>query len=132
MMTDTPRKVLITITGQHVAPRFDLTSEVLIAHIDARGRVANQQTMVLPSASEEDLCHLILTENMDAVICSGIEDEYYQYLKWKRVEVIDSVIGAYATALNRYAAGQLGAGDILFSTAEDTQGERKQRDDRHH
>lgn len=128
-MTDTPRKILITITDKHVAPRFDLTTEVLVAHIDVRGRVVEQQTMVLPSASEEDLCHLILTENMDAVICSGIEDEYYQYLKWKRVEVLDSIIGPYATALNRYAAGKLHAGDILFNTKKDTEGEGSQRHD---
>lgn len=113
-MADISRKVLITITETEVAPRFDLATEVLIAEIDTKGRVARERTMVLPAASEEDLCHLILSEGMDAVICSGIEDEYYQYLKWKRVEVLDSVIGPYATALERYTSGDLNAGDILF------------------
>ncbi len=108
------RKVLITITEKEVAPRFDLTTEVLLAEIDSQGRIFNRQNMVLPSASEEDLCHLILTEKLDAVICSGIEDEYYQYLRWKRVEVFDSVIGPYPAALERYAAGKLRPGDIIY------------------
>ena len=110
-----PIKVLITITENEVAPRFDLTSEVLIATIDDKGRVVNERTMVLPSASQEDLCHLIMAENVNAVICSGIEDEYYQYMKWKRIDVIDSVIGPYGEALGRYAAGTLRAGDIFYS-----------------
>ncbi|MBI9083763.1 MAG: hypothetical protein JEZ11_09200 [Desulfobacterales bacterium] len=113
-MTTPLKKVLITITENEVAPRFDLTSEVLIATIDPEGRVVNERTMVLPSASQEDLCHLILAESVDAVICSGIEDEYYQYMKWKRIDVIDSVIGPYEEALGRYAAGTLRAGDIFF------------------
>jgi hypothetical protein len=47
------------------------------------------------------------------VICGGIEEEYYQYLTWKRVKVLDSVIGDSGEALERLAAGRLQAGDIL-------------------
>lgn len=118
-MKDVARKVLVTITENDVAPRFDLTTEVLIAGLDEAGRVVDERTMVLPSASEEDLCHLILAEDLDAVICSGIEDEYYQYLKWKRIDVFDSIIGPYGEALARYAAGNLHSGDIVFPAARE-------------
>ena len=118
-MKEVARKVLVTINENDVAPRFDLATEVLIAGIDEQGRVVEERTMVLPSASEEDLCHLILAEDLDAVICSGIEDEYYQYLKWKRIDVFDSIIGPYEEALARYAEGNLHSGDIVFPAARE-------------
>jgi hypothetical protein len=55
--------------------------------------------MVLPQASAEKLCHMIITEDIQAVICGGIEEEYYDYLCWKRIDVMDSVIGRSAMAL---------------------------------
>ncbi len=108
------KKLLIPLQGNDIAPRFDLASEVLIVTIGEEGRVESEKTLVLPQASAEGLCHLVLTESVNAVVCGGIEEEYYQYLKWKRVEVVDSVIGPGSAAVARYAAGALQAGDILF------------------
>ncbi len=70
--------------------------------------------MVLPRASAEQLCHLVLTEKIDTVVCGGIEDEYYQYLRWKHVKVMDSVIGSYRAVIERFCSERLEAGDILF------------------
>ena len=69
--------------------------------------------MVLPRASAEQLCHLIITEGIKTVICSGIEDDYYQYLKWKKIEIVDSVIGSSQSALTRFIGGTLKAGTVL-------------------
>ena len=101
------RKVLVTLYGNEVAPRFDLATEVLIASVDKEGAVREEKTMVLPQASAEKLCHLVLTEEVKAVICGGIEQEYYDYLIWKRVEVIEAVVGAYGSVLARFARGEL-------------------------
>ena len=106
-------KLLITIWRDQVAPRFDLTSEVLVATVDATGEVLHSKTVVLPSVSAEDLCHLILTEGITKVICGGIEEEYFQYLTWKKVKVIDSVIGPYDRALEFARAGKLEPGAII-------------------
>ena len=73
MMSET---ILITIWRDQVAPRFDLTSEVLIASLDPRGGLADTKTVVLPTVSSEDLCHMILTEAITTVICGGIEERY--------------------------------------------------------
>ena len=107
-------KVLITIWLDDVAPRFDLTSEVLIATPGSNGAVEKRKILVLPSVSAEDLCQLILSENVEVVICGGIENEYYQYLGWKKVQVIDSVIGPFERALQLAATDSLEAGAILF------------------
>jgi predicted Fe-Mo cluster-binding NifX family protein len=106
-------KVLICLYGNEVNPRFDLATEVLIAFIGEDRKVQEERVVVLPQASAERLCHMILTESIQVVICGGIEEEYYQYLTWKRVNVLDSVIGDYKEALARLAEGRLQGGDML-------------------
>jgi hypothetical protein len=107
-------KILICLYGNDIAPRFDLTTEVLIVTYGSDGAVEEERTLVLPQASPEKLCHMILTEDVKTVICGGIEEEYHQYLTWKRVNVLDSVIGSYSRVLERLAKGSLKAGDILW------------------
>ena len=106
------RKVLIPLYNKEVAPRFDLASEVLIVSMDKKEK-SREKIVVLPQVSAEKLCHLILTENIQVVICGGIEDEYYQYLTWKKVTVLDSVIGPYGAVLERFANGLLQSGDMV-------------------
>jgi predicted Fe-Mo cluster-binding NifX family protein len=106
-------KILIPLYGNDVSPRFDLATEVLIVFMDPGGERFDERLVVLPAASAEKLCHLVLTEKVTVVICGGIEEEYYQYLRWKRVTVVDSVAGAYDTALKRFGEGRLKPGDIF-------------------
>jgi predicted Fe-Mo cluster-binding NifX family protein len=105
-------KILIVLHERDVAPRFDLATEVLIVTI-SRNADTIERLVVLPRASAEQLCHLIITEDVQTVICGGIEEDYYQYLAWKRIEVIDSVIGSSEAALNRFVSGKLEPGRIL-------------------
>lgn len=106
-------KALICLYENEVCPRFDLTREVLIAVVDNDAAVRSEKEVVLPQASLDMLCQMILTEGIQVVICGGIEEEYYQYLKWKNVKVLDSVIGDCQTVLQRLAQGRLKSGDIL-------------------
>ena len=107
------KKILIPLHENDVAPRFDLATEVLIVTDPGNTGSEDKRLVVLPRASADQLCHLIITENIRTVICSGIEDDYYQYLTWKRIEVIDSVVGSSSSALKRYFQGELKPGDIL-------------------
>jgi len=102
-----PRKALLVIDEERIAPRFDLATEIVLAGFGADGSIASQRTVVLGQASAEDLCHLVVSEGADVVVCNGIEDEFHQYLGWKRVRVIDSVIGAWREALRRVGRGEL-------------------------
>ena len=108
------KKVLLPLHGNHVAPRFDLATEVLIAIGHSFATEWEEKIVVLSQSSSEQICQLVFSERIDAVIVSGIEDEHYQYLTWKRVEVFDSVIGPWESALLRYFSGDLKSGDILF------------------
>lgn len=108
-----PTNAMICLHGDEVAFRFDLTSEVLIAMIGDNGQVHQEKVVVLPQASAEILCRMVLTENIQVVVCGGIEEQYYQYLTWKRVRVLDAIIGDSSLALAQLAAGRLQPGDIL-------------------
>lgn len=108
-----PQRILIPLYGNDVAPRFDLATEVVITSLDHNSKRREDKIVVLPQASAEQLCHLILTEGVDVVICSGIEEEYYQYLVWKKVQVFDSVIGPWQMVLERYVKNELKPGDII-------------------
>ena len=107
------RKILIPLYDNEVAPRFDLATEVMIASVTGKAGPKDKRVVVLPRASADQLCHLIITEGVRTVICSGIEEDYYQYLTWKRIEVIDSIVGSSESALLRYLKGKLKPGDIL-------------------
>jgi predicted Fe-Mo cluster-binding NifX family protein len=107
------QKILVPLYKNDVAPRFDLAAEVVIVTIDPDTGSRNERSVVLPRASADQLCHLIIAEDVRVVICGGIEDTYYQYLTWKKVTMIDSVIGASEAVLKRFEAGNLAPGDIV-------------------
>ncbi|NCC77781.1 MAG: dinitrogenase iron-molybdenum cofactor biosynthesis protein [Clostridia bacterium] len=106
-------KVLIPLFDDSVAPRFDLATDVLVARLDATGAVAERKLLILPQASAERLCQLVLAEAVAIVVCGGIEAEHYDYLTWKQVRVIDNVIGSVGSVLARLKLNQLECGDIL-------------------
>ncbi|MEW6352448.1 MAG: dinitrogenase iron-molybdenum cofactor biosynthesis protein [Thermodesulfobacteriota bacterium] len=108
------RKVLIALAGDDVAPRFDLALEALVAGIDEHGAIRDERTIILNEASAESLCNLILSQAAEVVVCCGIQEEHYQYLTWKKVQVYDSVAGPAAEVLRRLADGTLRSGDILL------------------
>ncbi len=100
------KKVLIPLFNDYVAPRFDLATEVLITTV-GEGMDSREKIVMLSKASAEQLCHMILMERIEVLICGGIEDEYYQYLKWKKVEVWDSVVENWKSALKKYSQNTL-------------------------
>lgn len=107
-------KMLIPLYDDEVAPRFDLATEVLIAEFDDEGNLTDQKNVVLPQASAEDLCQLILHEDISLVVCGGIEEEYYQYLTWKKIRVVDSIVGDHEQVVRSFKDGHLVEGAILM------------------
>ena len=106
-------KILITAQGDFVAQRFDLTAEVVIAKGEDGQLVGKPRAIIMDRPSPEDLCNMIMEEDIAIVVCGGIEERHYQFLSWKKITVIDNVIGDHGTALTKLLAGQLQAGDVL-------------------
>jgi len=107
-------KILIPLLGDDIAPRFDLAQEVLIIVTTTEGEIIEERPIVLSTASAEGLCNLILIEKVDTVVCCGIEQEYYEYLTWKKVKVIDSVIGPCERIVFEAARDNLQSEDVLL------------------
>lgn len=107
------KRILIPLRGDEIAPRFDLAPEVVIVAIENDGAIGEQRVMVLAHPSPETLCELILREKVDIVVCCGIEEEFYQYLTWKKVRVIDSVVGGCEKIVDCFRSGDLVSGAIL-------------------
>jgi len=108
------KRVLIPLYLGEVAPRFDLATEVLIADVLPGEACSAGDIHPVPRPSMDGLCDLALGKGVDVVICGGIEEECYHFLRWKRVEVLDNVAAKAQTALERFAGGTLKSGDILF------------------
>ena len=110
----TPRTLLVPLLREDVAPRFDLAVELLLVSLDENRAETGRQHLMLAHSSADELCDFILRQGVSALVVGGIEEEYFHYLRWKRVEVLDGVMGPAGLAVERYAAGRLAAGDILF------------------
>ena len=106
-------KILITTRGDFVSPRFDLTPEVLIATCYDRQLLEDPRTIILSDISAEIICDLALVEKVTTVICGGIEELHYQFLTWKKITVIDAVVGPHADVLQLVMNNNLKPGSIL-------------------
>ncbi|NDV27066.1 dinitrogenase iron-molybdenum cofactor biosynthesis protein [Desulfovibrio sp. JC010] len=106
-------KIMIPLHNDEVAPRFDLATDVLLAKFRSDGETS-ERIIVLPQASADDLCALATSDNTDAVVCGGIDDEHYQYLKWKGIEVLDDVIGPVKKVMQAYKDNKLARGDNFY------------------
>jgi hypothetical protein len=114
------RRILITVARDEVAPRFDLTTEALLLNISDAGDVVSRKSFLLAHASGDELCDLALSRDIGTIVCGGIEDEYYHYLRWKRIDIIDSVMGPLDLVVSKLAAGLLKSGDILYDREAET------------
>ena len=106
-------KLSIPVYQENIAPRFDMATEVFIILLSEDMIVEEKKTIVMPRSSADELCHLMLSENITTLICGGIEDECYQFLKWKKIDIFDSVVGTWPDALERWKKNILNSGDIL-------------------
>lgn len=107
-------RVLVPLYRNDVAPRFDMATEALSLLLGGEGERLEEKTVVLQESSSEKLCHLILTEGAGVVVCGGIEEEYYRYLEWKGIRLVDDVMGPAGEAVKRLVEGTLESGAILF------------------
>jgi len=110
----TLHKIAIPILGEEIVPRFDLTTEVILLTTAKRSGIQDKKIIVLPRSSSDELCHTLLAQEVNTLICGAIEDEYYKFLKWKKLKVFDGVSGAWAHAFERWQTQTLNPGDILF------------------
>lgn len=109
---------MIPIQGNFVAPRFDLATEILIARYEDGALLGEPKTIIMERPSDEGLCQMIVAEHITAIVCDGIEELHYNFLIWKKVHVLDGIIGDWQTALKKKLDGTLQQGAVLYSDQE--------------
>lgn len=114
----TTRRALLTLCRDEIAPRFDMTAEALIASIDDPEAGGGPRHLVLAHVSSEELCDLITRAGVSTVVCGGVEEDYFHYLRWKRIDVICDVMGPCEAVLAKLRAGSLASGDSLYGENE--------------
>jgi predicted Fe-Mo cluster-binding NifX family protein len=113
-------KLLIPIQGDFVAPRFDLATEILIVRYEDGTLLGQPKTIIMERPSDEELCQMIVEEHITAMVCNGIEELHYNFLIWKKVNVLDGVIGDWQTALDKILDGTLQQGAVLYPNKGET------------
>lgn len=106
-------QILVTLFEDYIAPRFDLTTKILIGQAERGKPLAKPRTILLPGPSSDELCSLILKEKIDVVVCGGIEDIHYQYLTWKKIQVFDRIIGNGELVMRAALEGTLRPGIVV-------------------
>jgi len=110
-------KILIPLFENQLAPRFDLASEALIVSIfretSVMGRV-EEKVVVVETPSAEGMCRLAVKEHVQTVICAGIEKEFFDFLEWKRIHVLDDICGQVDTILEAFLGGKLASGQSYY------------------
>lgn len=116
----TAKYALITLCRDEVAPRFDMTAEVLIIPLGQQEKDTSSERrhLVLAHVSSEELCDVITRAGVSVVVCGGIEEDYYHYLRWKRIDVICDVIGPLEPVLEKLAEGGLNSGDCVYGFSQ--------------
>lgn len=106
-------KIMVTVRGDFVSPRFDMSSEVIIATCYDGKMLEEPRSLILSDVSAEVICDLGIREGVSMVICGGIEEQHYQFFTWKNITVYDGVIGPHAAVLEMALRDALEPGIIL-------------------
>ena len=106
-------KIMVTVRGDFVSPRFDMSSEVIIATCYDGKMLEEPRALILSNVSAEVICDLAIREGVGMVICGGIEEQHFQFFTWKNITVYDGVIGQHAPVLEMALNDTLESGIIL-------------------
>jgi predicted Fe-Mo cluster-binding NifX family protein len=96
--------------GESVAPCFEYCATMAIFTI-ADGAVADQVDFPLRSRDPFDRVRLLRDQEVDTIICGGVQDVYEDVLRTSGFEVISWVSGSVDDLLDLYLRGQLIPGE---------------------
>jgi uncharacterized metal-binding protein/predicted Fe-Mo cluster-binding NifX family protein len=137
----------IALLGDRVAPRSTCADKlVVVAYRRNRARAEGSSTLSVPGLLE--LAKVLADNHVDILVCGGISREESDYLKGRRIRIIDNVVASGDELLEAISAGRLCSGfgmnglqeasvdlepDAIMSPqgpSERRDGERREADDR--
>ncbi|OGQ77973.1 MAG: hypothetical protein A2289_18410 [Deltaproteobacteria bacterium RIFOXYA12_FULL_58_15] len=122
-------KVAIPRFGESVAPCFGASATVTIFTIDRR-KVVEQFDFCLQSADTLDRVRLLRDQQVDTLICGGLESRLEDMVQAHGIEVISWVSGSVDSLLQAHLKGELiaGTGRLGSPTAEQQQHDPEEKE----
>jgi predicted Fe-Mo cluster-binding NifX family protein len=102
-------KVAIPRMGEMVAPCFEYSAMMAVYSIE-QSRVVDQVDFPLRSRDPLDRVRLLRDQEVDTVICGGMQDIFEDMVRACGFEVISWVSGSVEELLDMYLRGQLVSG----------------------
>ncbi len=92
--------------GEEIAPCFEYSATVAIFTI-ARGRVEEQMDFSLQSREALDRVRLLRDQQVDVLICGGVQEAVERLIEARGIRVISWVGGRVEDLLQQFIAGRL-------------------------
>ena len=99
-------RVAIPRMGESVAPCFEYSATVAIFTI-GDGRVIDQIDFPLRSWDPFDRVRLLRDQEVDTIICGGVQNNYEESVRANGIQVISWVSGAVDDLLELFLRGKL-------------------------
>ena len=99
-------KVAIPRFHERVAPCFEYSATIAIFTIEG-GKVVSQRDFALQSRVALDRVRLLRDQDVDVLICGGVQDTFEDLVKARGVKVISWVSGDVEELLSRFIKGTL-------------------------
>ena len=102
-------RVAIPRFGESVAPCFEHSCTMAI-YVVEDGRVVEQIDLPLESRIPYDRVRLMKAEQVNVVVCGGVQEFYEDLLRANGIEVVSWVSGTVEDLLHRLLKGRLSPG----------------------
>jgi predicted Fe-Mo cluster-binding NifX family protein len=102
-------KVAIPRMGEYVAPCFEYSATIAIFTIE--NGVTDQIDFALRSRDPFDRVRLLRDQEVDTIICGGVQENYADSVRGSGIRVISWVSGSVDELLELYLRGQLVPGN---------------------
>jgi len=120
------RKVAIPRFGENVAPCFGFSATVTIFMV-VDGEVRGQRDFVLQSRRELDRLRLLRDQEVDTLICGGLQDRLEDIIRASGIRVVSWVNGNVDELLERFLRGELPDGRYHGDDDDTNQQGRRQQ-----
>ena len=102
-------KIAIPRVGEAVAPRLEYSATVAIVTVE-NGRVVDRLDFPIRSDESLDRIRLLRDQQVDIIICGGVQDVFEDMLRASGFEVISWVSGNIEDLLSLFLKGKLVTG----------------------
>lgn len=103
-------RVAIPRFQEEIAPCFEYSATIAIFEIE-NSTIVDQLDFSLQSSIAFDRLRLLRDQQVDTLICGGIEDRFEDMVRAHGIETVSWVSGNVETILKQYLQGTLTAGE---------------------